>query len=199
MPWVTSAPYAPFDVDHEISSIKPPRGLRHRLPPRPAAPVREIPYHPAQRSVQIVRSGGYGDFQAFAESFGPVENCWVHCDVGRVDFFRAEDARQCVLSGAGDWRTGDVRIETGACVGRDSITQAGGGVARMSSWVIPRMKQLEKHLLRNGDAGTCQWKVSGSKATDGYQALGSTESGNQTNVPSISTWRSQETTRREAR
>jgi len=102
-------------------------------------------------------------------------------------------------SSAGDWRTGDVRIETGACVGRDSITQAGGGVARMSSWVIPRMKQLEKHLLRNGDAGTCQWKVSGSKATDGYQALGSTESGNQTNVPSISTWRSQETTRREAR
>ena len=151
-----SPQYAPLETDHGISSIKPPRNLHHPLPTRPAILVHEIPYHPAKRSVQIVRPGGYGDFRAFTESFGPVENCWDHCGVGRFDFYWAEDAGRCILSGAGDWRAGDVQLETPRD-GRYGVAQAGGGVARMGSWVVHRKKQLEKHLLRKGDTGTGQW------------------------------------------
>lgn len=106
------------------------RKLRHPLPPRPAIPVRATPYHRAQRSVKITWSGGYEDFRAFVESFGPVKNCWVRFGMGRVDFYQAEDARRCALSGVGGWRTGNVEIENGASSGRYGMAQVRGGVAK---------------------------------------------------------------------
>ncbi|KAI5856365.1 hypothetical protein BZA05DRAFT_416059 [Tricharina praecox] len=113
--------------------------IRHPLPARPPIPLREIPFHPAQRSVIVAKTGTHETVRAWAEQFGPVESCSLYPGMGHINFFRSADARRCVLEGKGEWSSArNVYIEIGVRVGEWGVSQEGGAVGHVDSWTPPQ-------------------------------------------------------------